>query len=114
MNEENKDLKKPDEKKEPPKEVKKEEQPKISEEAKKIEPEKKEEAQAPKEKSEAEAPKQKEAPVKKEQPKECSTCSKDIQKKWYYRENNYYCAKGCWKKSKKEKDKAGEKTEEKK
>jgi hypothetical protein len=43
---------------------------------------------------------------KKERPKECSSCGKNIEKNWYYREGNYYCGKNCWKKAKKE---AGEK-----
>ncbi|MBN1354136.1 MAG: hypothetical protein JW994_05680 [Candidatus Omnitrophica bacterium] len=43
-----------------------------------------------------------ETPKKKERPKECVVCSKSIKKKWYYRENNYYCGKGCWEKAKKE------------
>lgn len=47
-------------------------------------------------------------PEKKARPKECSACNKNIQKQWYYREDVYYCGKGCWKKSKKQ---AQEKTE---
>lgn len=47
----------------------------------------------------------KETPEKLKRPKECSVCGKSIKKLWYYREGNYYCGKGCWKKSKKEKGK---------
>ena len=46
-------------------------------------------------------PKTKKEPEKKEKPKECIICNKSIKDKWYYRESNYYCGKGCWKKSKK-------------
>jgi hypothetical protein len=85
-----------------------------------------EETKAPEKK---EAPEEKKAPEKKpepkpaappppektERPKECVSCGKDIQKRWYYREGKYYCGKGCWKKAKKEAKAALEKkTEDKK
>ncbi|MFH1381166.1 MAG: hypothetical protein ABIH57_03235 [Candidatus Omnitrophota bacterium] len=41
-------------------------------------------------------------------PKECVVCSKNIQKLWYYRDEKYYCTKGCWKRSKKESEKPKE------
>ena len=43
-------------------------------------------------------------PAKLARPKECVICSKNIQKLWYYRNGKFYCGKGCWKKSKKEKE----------
>ncbi len=57
-------------------------------------------------------PKEAPAPKKPERPKECSSCGKDIQKRWYYREGKYYCGKGCWKKAKKEAQAALEKKPE--
>lgn len=46
---------------------------------------------------------------KKQRPKECVSCGKNIDKLWYYREDNYYCGKGCWKKAKKKAAAAPEK-----
>jgi len=48
--------------------------------------------------------KENDAPAKLARPKECVVCSKNIQKLWYYRNGKFYCGKGCWKKSKKEKE----------
>lgn len=48
-------------------------------------------------------------------PKECASCGKNIDKKWYYREGKYYCGKGCWKKIKKQaQDTPGKETADKK
>ncbi len=47
--------------------------------------------------------KKEDVPAKLARPKECVICSKNIQKRWYYRNGKFYCGKGCWKKSKKEK-----------
>ena len=71
------------------------------------------EAKAPPEKSEAEAKEAKPAaPEKVVKPKECSVCSKNMDKKWYYRDGAFYCGKGCWKKTKK-KAEADQETEKK-
>ena len=52
-----------------------------------------------------------EAVAKKTRPETCVICGKSIKKLWYYREDNYYCGKHCWKKSKKSAEKpAKEKT----
>jgi hypothetical protein len=32
-----------------------------------------------------------------ERPANCPVCNKSMKKKWYYRNNKYYCCKGCWK-----------------
>jgi len=49
------------------------------------------------------------APTKIEKGANCPVCNKSMKKKWYYRNNKYYCCKGCWqtdfKKSKTEAEK---------
>ena len=60
------------------------------------------------EESKEQKPKEQKPQEKKERPKECTVCNKNIEKQWYYREGNYYCAKRCWKKAKKEAQKKSE------
>ena len=49
--------------------------------------------------------------TQKERPEECVVCNKSLKNRWYYREGNYYCGKGCWKKAKKSKEKSGAESE---
>ena len=39
---------------------------------------------------------EKAAPAKVDRPMNCVGCKKSIKKRWYYRDNNYYCTKRCW------------------
>lgn len=39
----------------------------------------------------------KKTPEKAEKPTNCIKCNKRLKRKsWYYRNNGYYCSKGCW------------------
>lgn len=37
------------------------------------------------------------SPALAERPANCPVCNKVIKKKWYYRNNKYFCGKGCFK-----------------
>ena len=39
----------------------------------------------------------KKIPEKAEKPTNCMKCNKRLKRKtWYYKNNGYYCSKGCW------------------